>query len=151
MRSMLQLSIAALKDPHWVAKVQGWLGVSYAPTDSDEGHDPLLSSQIANFIGDKDTMDTEDTRPPPKRYYRSPSRERMHELNVDSDISQRGEQFTARRPVRTNPLLHLYFCVATELGYEPFYITFMSFLVWNFDPYIGTCCPGPRPGFSAAP
>ena len=135
--------MSALKDPRWVARVQGWLGVSYAESEGNSG-DPLLSNQIAEFIGD-----TKDTAPRPsfEPYHRSPSAERLHELG-GTDISRRTEQLSqARRPVRTNPLLHLYFSLATELGYEPFYITFNSFVFWSYDPYIGMQTPDSIPEF----
>ena len=35
--------------------------------------------------------------------------------------------------VETWPLVDIYFKLATELGYEPFYITGIPFLLWNFD------------------
>ena len=133
---MLESIVSSLKDPHWVAMVQGFLGVSYAQSETDT--DKVLSNQIAEFI--EDTNDT-DVPPSPRPYYRSPSAERLHEL-ADNDISRRKEQLTqSRRPVRTNPLLHVYFSLASELGYEPFYITFIPFVFWSYDPYIGMCFP----------
>ena len=35
--------------------------------------------------------------------------------------------------VQSYPLLDVYFRLATELGYEPFYITVMPFMLWNVD------------------
>ena len=35
--------------------------------------------------------------------------------------------------VETLPVLDIFFRLATELGYEPFYITFIPFLIWNVD------------------
>lgn len=35
--------------------------------------------------------------------------------------------------IETISFLDLYFRLATELGYEPFYITFVPFLYWNID------------------
>ena len=133
---MLESFVSALKDPYWVAKVQGFLGVSYAQSETETNSDKVLSDQIAEFI--EDTNDCE-VPPSPRPYHRSPSAERLHEL-ADNDISQRREQLTqSRRAVRTNPFLHVYFSLATELGYEPFYITFIPFVFWSYDPYIGMC------------
>ena len=39
--------------------------------------------------------------------------------------------------VESNPFFDVYFRIATELGYEPFYITFMPFVYWNMDSLIG--------------
>lgn len=35
--------------------------------------------------------------------------------------------------VETIPALDIFFKLATELGYEPFYITVLPFLIWNVD------------------
>ena len=35
--------------------------------------------------------------------------------------------------VETIPLLDIYFRLATEFGYEPFYITFLPYMFWNVD------------------
>lgn len=35
--------------------------------------------------------------------------------------------------VETIPILDIYFRLATELGYEPFYITFLPYIYWNVD------------------
>ena len=39
--------------------------------------------------------------------------------------------------VKTFFLIDLFFRFASELGYEPFYITVMPFFMWNVDAYIG--------------
>ena len=39
--------------------------------------------------------------------------------------------------VETIPFLDIYFRLATELGYEPFYITFLTYVYWNVDTVIG--------------
>jgi hypothetical protein len=39
--------------------------------------------------------------------------------------------------VETISFLDIYFRLATELGYEPFYITFLPFVYWNVDTYLG--------------
>lgn len=38
--------------------------------------------------------------------------------------------------VETIPFLDIYFRLATEVGYEPFYITFIPFLFWNVDTFL---------------
>lgn len=38
--------------------------------------------------------------------------------------------------VETIPVLDIFFHLATELGYEPFYITVIPFLVWNVDTFM---------------
>jgi membrane-associated phospholipid phosphatase len=39
--------------------------------------------------------------------------------------------------VEIYPLLNIFFRLATELGHEPFYITYFPFLVWNADTALG--------------
>ena len=39
--------------------------------------------------------------------------------------------------VESHPFLDIYFRIATELGYEPFYITFIPCMFWNMDSYMG--------------
>lgn len=39
--------------------------------------------------------------------------------------------------IETISFLDIYFRLATELGYEPFYITFLPFVYWNIDTYLG--------------
>ena len=39
--------------------------------------------------------------------------------------------------VESHPFLDVYFRIATELGYEPFYITFLPCVFWNVDSYVG--------------
>ena len=38
--------------------------------------------------------------------------------------------------VETIPMLDIFFRLATELGYEPFYITVIPFLIWNVDTFL---------------
>lgn len=38
--------------------------------------------------------------------------------------------------VETIPVLDIFFRLATELGYEPFYITVIPFFIWNVDTFI---------------
>lgn len=47
-----------------------------------------------------------------------------------------GLQHQTEEVVETWPLFDIYFKLATELGYEPFYITAIPFLFWNFDSLI---------------
>ena len=35
--------------------------------------------------------------------------------------------------VESYPLWDIYFHLATELGYEPFYVTFLPMMLWNVD------------------
>ena len=39
--------------------------------------------------------------------------------------------------VKTFFIIDLFFRFASELGYEPFYITVMPFFIWNIDAYVG--------------
>ena len=39
--------------------------------------------------------------------------------------------------VESHWFLDIYFRIATQLGYEPFYITFLPCIIWNVDSYVG--------------
>lgn len=59
--------------------------------------------------------------------------------SLDSDIGtpvNSTEPVPVEVTVESYPLLDVYFHLATECGYEPFYITFIPFLFWNVDSYI---------------
>ena len=43
----------------------------------------------------------------------------------------------AEMVVEIYPLLNIFFRLATELGHEPFYLTYFPFLVWNADTTLG--------------
>ena len=103
-----------LNDPHLVWKFQQALGVRV-----------LSESQEATANGG----------PTPNGAIRriatkAVSKSRRKGRNPLSSVQQPGEV------VETWPLVDIYFKLATELGYEPFYITVMPFLLWNFDTVI---------------
>jgi len=45
-------------------------------------------------------------------------------------------EFPSNIVIESVSLLDIYFRFATELGYEPFYITFLPSIFWNFDSHI---------------
>jgi len=45
-------------------------------------------------------------------------------------------EFPSNIVIESVSLLDIYFRLATELGYEPFYITFLPCMFWNFDVYV---------------
>jgi sphingosine-1-phosphate phosphatase 1 len=64
------------------------------------------------------------------RWLSSKSRKRVKSPESSSPAS-------SEMVVEIYPLLNIFFRLATELGHEPFYITYFPFLVWNADTALG--------------
>ena len=62
----------------------------------------------------------------------SPSHSRTSSLDSEIDPAI-FEPLQTEITVESYPLLDVYFRLATECGYEPFYITVLPFLFWNVD------------------
>ena len=121
----------SLRDPHLVRKIQEQFGVRQIFPGADEVQDTPKSGQkrengvLAAVNGSSltwlaskkrkrlkhSTSPTGAASPPS-----SPESEKAHDIVVE-----------------TLPVLDIFFRLATELGYEPFYITFIPFLIWNVD------------------
>ena len=67
----------------------------------------------------------------------SPSHSRTSSFDFDSEIhSAFLEPLQVEVIVESYPFLDLYFRLATECGYEPFYFIFIPFLFWNVDGFL---------------
>ena len=67
----------------------------------------------------------------------SPGHSRTSSLDSDNiGTPVNTEPVPVEVTVESYPLLDVYFHLATECGYEPFYITFIPFLFWNIDSYV---------------
>lgn len=67
-----------------------------------------------------------------RRHIPTPPTQPSQELSSIENI--KGAQAVV---IETISFLDIYFRLATELGYEPFYITFLPFVYWNIDTYVG--------------
>lgn len=119
-----------LRDPNLVRKLQEYCGVkviSEIKSTKDElSPQTLVNVAIRRLV----------TQPVVKRK----SRKRQPGIKIES-ISTSPET-TSPPPelpdiiVETYPLVDLYFKFASELGYELFYIVFLSLLHWNIDTFV---------------
>lgn len=138
-----------LKDPYLVRTIQEQLGVKqiiplHAQVDaetaanggvpaaalSEAGHDSDSSASANGHGVNLSWLTTKVKRRkrlkhPGSSTVSPPSSPKTEEAIKFSDII-----------VETVPLLDIFFRLATELGYEPFYITFLPFFIWNVDTFM---------------
>ena len=124
-----------LKDPRLVAKFQALCGVRIVIPDRDEGgtKNYVYTEKFAKsgyysscHWSQKDNQKSSIAS---KVYLR-----RIPSLPTDSLAK---DEAPPELVVKTFFLLDLFFRFASELGYEPFYITVMPFFMWNVDAYVG--------------
>ena len=120
-----------LRDPYLVRKIQERLGVKQVQASRErcqDVKDPLSENGIVLIPKASFKWLANKTRkrvkcPNSSPFAASPSSSPESEKSVHfPDII-----------VETLPVLNIFFRLATELGYEPFYITFFPFLTWNVD------------------
>ena len=120
-----------LKDPYTVRRVQERFGVKQVPCteETDEKDDVVSkasgrsSSTYANGVSL-----TWLARKKKKRLCRPGSSTDLNNLTSSPEREK-----VVEIVVETLPVLDVFFRLATELGHEPFYITFFPFLTWNVD------------------
>ena len=66
-----------------------------------------------------------------KRFKSSPSP--VHSRTASPEPEQQQPASPIEVIVESYPLLDIYFRLAAELGYEPFYVTFLPMMAWNVD------------------
>ncbi len=97
-------------------------------TQFKPGHSRQSSSEIAEWLRQK----TKSRRRIKSSTSPSPGHSRNSSLDTDIDPTSL-DQMKAEVIVESYPFFDIYFRLATECGYEPFYITVIPFLFWNFD------------------
>lgn len=125
-----------LKDPNLVRAIQERLGVkqiipphTQTAGGTTDGGVPATGVRQDSSVGngvDLSWLATKVKRrkrlkPPGSSAISPPSSPESEESKVPDII------------VETLPVLDIFFRLATELGYEPFYITFLPFFIWNID------------------
>lgn len=124
-----------LKDPRLVAKFQALCGVRIVIPDRDEdiARNYAYTEKFAKngfypccYSSEKDNQRSGIAS---KVYLR-----RIPSLQTDSLAKN---EPPPELVVKTFFLIDLFFRFASELGYEPFYITVMPFFIWNVDAYVG--------------
>ena len=121
-----------LKDPKLVRSIQECLGVKQILPHAETAHDGGVPAGINGVLsnGNLGWLATKVKR-----------RKRLKQPTSSSGAppsSHKAEE--SRNPpdiiVETIPVLDIFFRLATELGYEPFYITFIPFFIWNVDTFM---------------
>ena len=130
-----------LRDPYLVRRVQETFGVrqivippasEVAPSSADEANGRVRTNGGFMNGGLKWLTSVKVRRR--LKHMHSPS------TSPCASISSSSDSDTPEIPnsviIESIPLLDIYFRLATQLGYEPFYITFLPSMFWNFDGYI---------------
>lgn len=124
-----------LKDPNLVVKFQALCGVRIVIPDRDEDGEKNYNYTKKFLKGGlypvcyPSKSDNQKRGIASKVYSR-----RLPSLQSDSLAK---DEAPPELVVKTFCLLDLFFRFASELGYEPFYITVMPFFIWNIDAYVG--------------
>ena len=120
-----------LSDPRLVRSIQEWLGVKeiVAEVDAAWGGTAPQDETVGNEVGLRWLASKAKTR---KRLRHPGSSSGTFPSPPSSPEFEKSLQ-PPDIVVETLPVLDIFFRLATELGYEPFYITFVPFLVWNVD------------------
>jgi len=128
-----------LRDPYLVRSIQETFGVRQIvipPATSESGSSSADESATeANgglMNGRLEWLTSVKAR---RRLKRSPSASPRTSIDISSRDGN-AHDFPDGVFIESIPLLDIYFRLATELGYEPFYITFLPCMFWNFDVYV---------------
>ena len=127
-----------LRDPRLVAKFQTYCGLQivspYNSRDNSKQQSDDNGSKGAervngyhchetyNVVGDNTT-----------RWFGRHRTVSFHSNKMSSDKTPQSPKLT----IQTLAIIDFFFRFATELGYEPFYITVIPFFIWNIDSYVG--------------
>jgi len=136
MAGFIAALVAYLRDPKLVTKFQTLCGVRIVvPEQKDEN--------------DKNYVYTDKFAKTGWYPIVYPSKEKQQKSTIKSRVCHRRlpsleagsitkkDNTPPELVVRTSILIDLYLRFASELGYEPFYITVIPFFVWNVDAYVG--------------
>lgn len=123
-----------LRDPRLVAKFQSYCGLQIVqPCDSerqrpDNGGKSDKRVNGYHCIENYNVVSDNNTR-----WFGRHRTVSFHASKISSDKTAESAKLT----VQTMAVVDLFFRFATELGYEPFYITVFPFFIWNIDSFVG--------------
>lgn len=122
-----------LRDPRLVAKFQSYCGLQIVSCESRRQTDNGSKSDTGangyyNIVGDNCT-----------RWFGRHRTVSLHPSKISSsdNTSDKTADSAAKLTVQTMAVVDFFFRFATELGYEPFYITVIPFFMWNIDSFVG--------------
>ena len=149
MGNTLQRVTAYLSDPYLVRAIQEKFGVQQI----------ILSQDPSQLKDAKNCPEHCDSEPQPSEQTKASSKSNgwlkngswlsskaVHRRRLKRSVSPSSppsspepdeDQQPSEIIVESRPFLDIYFRLATELGYEPFYITFIPFIIWNIDSLVG--------------
>ena len=141
-----------LRDPYLVRRVQEAFGVKQIIADTvsaPDTQDPKASvlsngttsdhSIFANGGLKNGKIDWLTSMPKKRRRVKVPGSRTTSPSPASSPPSSPDSDNAPEFPeviIESHPFLDVYFRIATALGYEPFYITFLPFTFWNVDSYV---------------
>ena len=142
MGNIVRTSVVYLRDPYLVRSIQERLGVKQIVSEpkvngarvggvsTTTGDHGVANGPVANGHGGNLRWLT--TKVKTRKRLKQPGPSSAATSPPSSPESEKSMQFPDII-VDTLPVLDIFFLLATQLGYEPFYITFMPFLIWNVD------------------
>ena len=142
MGNTVKRTIDYLKDPYVVRGIQETFGARQVAVPSAEPKAELSSSDesssanggpITNGRLMNGTLEWLSAVKVRRKLKRSPSATPRASLSPSPSNNNGTPLETDVVIIESIPLVDIYFRLATELGYEPFYITFLPFMFWNVD------------------
>ncbi len=146
-------AVQYLKDPILVRRIQEKFGIQEIPTEDSPETIRSTCEDNSGLIQNQDKIDTSLSRDqkansgsgggslswlkPKSKIRRRIPTPPLQSQTPSSDSPGTSEEGDATPTkvlvVETSPFLDVYFRLATELGYEPFFITFLPLVMWNVD------------------
>ena len=113
-----------LGDPHLVRRIQERLGIKQIqnPADSESETSSQLYGKKREARNGNGSV----------AWFAGKTRKRVKHHDYQLNASPEPDII-----VETYPVLNIFFRLASELGHEPFYITYFPFLLWNADTVLG--------------
>ena len=122
----IERAVNYLRDPCLVRAVQECLGVKQIVSEADK--DPCETKAVVANGSVANGVNWLATKVKSRKRLKHPGSS-PHPLSSDQNVRTQLPDIV----VETIPLFDIFFRLATELGYETFYITFFPFLMWNVD------------------
>ena len=136
MGNTVRRAVDYLEDPYLVRKIQERFGVKQIQQPSkaavEDGHAAGTVHAVENGSVPNRGAGLKWLASKTRKRLKQPGPSSAATSPPSSPESEKSVQFPDII-VETLPVLDIFFRLATELGYEPFYITFFPFLVWNVD------------------
>lgn len=121
-----------LRDPRLVAKFQSYCGLQVVCDAKEEQLDDNGDKKIHYNLDYNENYNVVNNYS--TRWF---GRHRTVPFHTSKISSPDKNAKSAKLTVQTLAVIDYFFRFATELGYEPFYITVIPFFIWNIDSFVG--------------